>query len=208
MASKFIITIAREFCSGGHEIGKILAKKLNIDFYDKELISLAAKDSGIDPSVFEDADERATNSLLYSLSLGMYSLSSSFAPMGDLPVNDRLFVIQHNIIKELADKGPCVIVGRCADYVLRERKNCIKIFIHADPKIRTAKAIEVHALDPYKAEAIVHKTDKTRANYYSFYSEQKWGFAKNFDLCLDSGKQSLEESVELIESYIKIRERN
>ncbi|MBQ3073791.1 MAG: cytidylate kinase-like family protein [Ruminococcus sp.] len=205
MNKKFIITIARQFGSGGHEIGKALAEKLSIPFYDKELISLAAKESGIDAEVFENVDERATNSLLYSLSMGLYSFGNSFSAMGDLPVNDRLYILQHKIIQKLAEEGPCVIVGRCADYVLRERTDCINIFIHADMEHRKERAIAIRGVDKARAEQVVNKTDKVRANYYSFYSGQKWGFAQNYDLCIDSTNLTTEQAVALVEAYISIR---
>lgn len=205
MDNKYIITIARQFGSGGHEIGKALAEKLSIPFYDKELISMAAKESGIDAEVFENVDERATNSLLYSLSMGLYSFGNSFSAMGDLPVNDRLYILQHKIIQKLAEEGPCVIVGRCADYVLRERNDCINIFIHADMEHRKERAIAIRGVDKARAEQVVNKTDKVRANYYSFYSGQKWGFAQNYDLCIDSTNLTTEQAVALVEAYIAIR---
>ena len=207
MEQKFIITIARQFGSGGHEIGKALAEKLGIPFYDKELISMAAKESGIDAEVFENVDERATNSLLYSLSMGLYSFGNSFSAMGDLPVNDRLYILQHKIIQKLAEEGPCVIVGRCADYVLRERDDCINIFIHADLDYRKERAITVRGVDKARAEQVVNKTDKVRANYYSFYSGQKWGFAQNYDLCIDSTNLTTDQAVALVESYLNIRSK-
>lgn len=205
MSQKFIITIARQFGSGGREIGKALSEKLGIAYYDKELISLAAKESGMDAEVFNNVDERATNSLLYSLSMGLYSFGNGFSAMGDLPVNDRLYILQHKIIKKLAEDGPCVIVGRCADYVLKDRDNCINLFIHANMDYRKKRAIEIHGVDKARAEQIVNKTDKVRANYYSFYSGQKWGLAQNYDLCIDSSKLTTEQAVELVEAYINIK---
>lgn len=205
MDNKYIITIARQFGSGGREIGEKLAKALGIPFYDKELISMAAKESGIDSEVFENVDEKATNSLLYSLSMGLYSYGNSFSAMGDLPVNDRLYILQHKIIKKLAEQGPCVIVGRCADYVLKERKDTVNIFIHANMDYRKQRAINVRGVDKARAEQVINKTDKVRANYYSFYSGQKWGFAQNYDLCIDSSKMSTEQAVNLIVEYLKIK---
>ncbi len=204
MNRKYIITIARQFGSGGREIGKALAESLGIPCYDKELISLAAKESGIDAEVFKNVDERATNSLLYSLSMGLYSFGNSFSTTGDLPVNDRLYILQHQIIKKLAEEGPCVIVGRCADYVLKDRDDCINIFIHADMEYRKQRAIEIHGVAKNRAEQVVNKTDKVRANYYSFYSGQKWGYAQNYDLCLDSSKLSTDKIVKLIHAYMDI----
>lgn len=207
MKKGYCITIGRQFGSGGREIGKALAKKLSVDFYDRELISLAAKESGIDPEFFESIDEKATNSLLYSLSMGLYSFGNSFSAMGDLPVNDKLYLLQHKIIKKLAAEGPCVIVGRCADYVLKDNPNRISIFIHANLEFRKEKAIQTHGIDKARAEQIVLKTDKTRANYYSFYSGAKWGLAENYDLCIDSSKMSQDQIVDVIIEYVKIKDR-
>ncbi len=204
MNNKYIITIGRQFGSGGREIGKALAESLGIPCYDKELISLAAKESGMDAEVFNNVDERATNSLLYSLSMGLYSFGNSFATSGDLPVNDRLYILQHQIIKKLADEGPCVIVGRCADYVLKDRDDCINIFIHADMEYRKQRAIEIHGVSKNRAEQIVNKTDKVRANYYSFYSGQKWGYAQNYHLSIDSSQLSTDKAVKLIRAYMDI----
>lgn len=208
MNSKYIITIARQFGSGGREIGQALAERLGIDFYDKELISLAAKESGVDPKIFENVDERATNSLLYSLSMGLFSIGTGFSSMGDLPVNDKLYILQHKIIKQLAEKGPCVIVGRCADYILADNKDCVSVFIHANLDYRTERAVRVHNVDEARAEQIVTKTDRTRANYYSFYSGHRWGMAENYDLCIDSSKLGKEQIVDLIIDYLKMKEKS
>lgn len=202
---KYVITIGRQFGSGGRSIGEKLAKKLDIPFYDKELISLAAKESGVSPEVFDNVDEKAANSLLYSLSMGMYNFGSGFSVMGDLPVNDKLYLLQHQIIKDIAEKENCVIVGRCADYVLRDHPGCVNIFIYADMDFRKDEAIKRHGIDEARAEHIINKTDKSRANYYSFYSGQKWGMAENYDLCINSGKLSEDSIVELIIDYINKR---
>lgn len=202
---RYVITIGRQFGSGGRSIGEKMAKKLNIAFYDKELISIAAKESGMDPEVFEGVDEKAANSLLYSLSMGMYSFGSGFSAMGDLPVNDKLYLLQHKIIKEIAEKENCVIVGRCADYVLRDNPNCVNIFVYADMAFRKEQSIKKHGIDSAHAEHIITKTDKNRANYYSFYSGQKWGMAENYDLCIDSSKLDEDKIVELIAEYIQMR---
>ena len=202
---KFVITIGRQFGSGGRAIGEKLAKKLGVSFYDKELISLAAKESGVNPEIFDNVDEKAANSLLYSLSMGLYSFGSGFSAMGDLPVNDKLYLLQHKIIKEIAEKESCVIVGRCADYVLRDNPNCINVFIYADMEFRKEESVKKHGIDAARAEHIINKTDKSRANYYSFYSGQKWGMAENYDICINSAKLSEEQIVDLIIDYINMR---
>lgn len=204
MSCNKIITITRQFGSGGHEIGEKLAKTLGIPFYDKELISIAAKESGISPEVFEEADEKAANSLLYSLSVGLYNYGNSFAIMGDLPVNDRLYILQHKIIKELAEKEKFVVVGRCADYVLDDNPDVVKVFIYADIESRIDRAVERHEIDPARAKQAVLKTDKNRANYYSFYSGKKWGQADNYDLCINTTHITTDQAVEIILSYIDV----
>lgn len=204
MNTKYVITISRQFGSGGRAVGQKLAQKLNIPFYDKELISLAAKESGMNPEIFKNVDETAANSLLYSLSMGMYNFNGPLA-MGDLPVNDKLYILQHQIIKDLATKGPCVVVGRCADYVLKDNPHTINVFIHANMEYRKKRAITVHNIEERRAETVINKTDKTRANYYSFYTGQKWGVTQNYDLCIDSSKLSDDKIVELICSYIELK---
>ncbi len=198
-----IITIARQFGSGGREIGENLSKRLGIKYYDKELISIAAKESGVHPEVFENVDEKATNSLLYSLSMGLYSFGNNFSSMNEMPINDKLYLLQHKIIKQVADEGPCVIVGRCADYVLKGRKDVINIFIYADLDFRIKRAVEIKDVKPSKAEQVVLKTDKSRANYYNFYSGKKWGLPENYDLCINRSALSTEKVVDVIESYLK-----
>ena len=204
MRNNKIITITRQYGSGGHHIGKTLAQTLNLPFYDKELISIAAKESGVSPDVFEQVDEKATNSLLYSLSIGVYNYGNGFSSMGDLPVNDRLYILQHKIIRELAEKENFVVVGRCADHILKDHDNVVKVFIYADIESRVNRAIERKEIDPARAKQAVLKADKSRANYYSFYSGKKWGLADNYDLCINTTHITTEQAVEIILSYIDI----
>ncbi|MGN0456689.1 MAG: AAA family ATPase [Acutalibacteraceae bacterium] len=202
MNCKHIITIGRQFGSGGRELGKALADKLQIKYYDKELISIAAKESGYNPEIFEHVDERATNSLLYSLSMGIYNLGNGYAPMRDMPVNDQLYLLQHKIIRELAAE-PCVIVGRCADYILRNNKNLLRLFVYANMEDRINNAVKIHGVPENKAESIIKKTDKTRANYYNFYSNQKWGAVENYDLCVNTSTISRDAAINMICSIIE-----
>ena len=204
MSCNKIITITRQYGSGGRDIGRALAQKLEISFYDKELITLAAKESGVHPEVFEEVDERPTNSLLYSLSTGLFRYGNGFSTMNDLPVNDRLYILQHKIIKELAEKENFVVVGRCADYVLRDCPNVVKVYIYADIDSRVQRAVERQEIDPARAKQAVLKADKNRANYYSFYSGKKWGLAENYDLCINSTHISDAQAVDLIIKYIDI----
>lgn len=202
MAYERIITISRQFGSGGREIGEALAKSLDIKCYDKELISLAAKESGIDPEVFDNVDEKATNSLLYSLSLGLYSFGSNFSA-DRLPVNDKLYLLQHKIIKKLASEGPCVIVGRCADYVLRDKKNVLKLFICADIDYRIERTVEFKGIKREKAAQVINKTDKLRANYYNFYSGMDWGKPENYDICINRTTLSTEQIIDVVRGYLE-----
>ena len=204
MGCNKIITINRQYCSGGHDIGQALAKKLEIPFYDKELISIAAKQSGVSPEIFEQIDEKATNSLLYSLSMGIGNFGGGFSTINNLPINDKLYILQHKIIKDLADKETFVVVGRCADYVLREHDNVVKVYIYADYERRVERAVERHDLTEQKAKQMVTKVDKSRANYYSFYSGEKWGLVDNYDLCINSTNLSVEQAVDIILSYINV----
>ena len=203
MACKNIITIARQFGSGGRQIGEALSKRLDIKCYDRELISIAAKESGIDPEIFNSVDEKAANSLLYSLSMGLYSFSTNYSS-GQLPVNDRLYLLQHKIIKQLASQEPCIFVGRCADFVLKDRKDVINIFIYADKDYRIKRAIEKKGVNESKAEQTITKTDKSRANYYNFYSGKKWGLTENYDLCINRTKLTDEQVVDIIVGYLEI----
>ncbi|MDD6847836.1 MAG: cytidylate kinase-like family protein [Oscillospiraceae bacterium] len=206
MYNNRIVTIARQFGSGGREIGEELSKKLGVKFYDKELISIAAKESNIAPEIFENVDEKATNSLLYSLSLGLYSFSNTYSVGDNLPVNDKLYILQHKIIKKVANEGPCVIVGRCADHILRDRNDVLRVFIYADLDFRVKRAIDLKGVKPSKAEQVVQKTDKSRSNYYNFYSGKKWGLTENYDLCINRTKLTCEQVAEIIENYLKITE--
>ncbi len=208
MSCDKIITITRQYGSGGHDIGKALAEKLNVSFYDKELISIAAKESGIAPEVFEHADEKAANSLLYSLSVGLYNYGNSFSSVEDLPLNDRLYIVQHKIIRELAEKENFVVVGRCADYVLKDNPNIVKVFIYADIDKRVERAVKRKEIDPARAKQAVLKADKSRANYYSFYSGQKWGLPENYDLCINSTNLTTEQAVDIIANYIDVCSNN
>ena len=204
MSQKYTITISRQFGSGGKEIGEELAKVLGVKFYDKDLISLAAKESGINPEIFANIDEQATNSLLYSLSLGLYSFGNNFNSTGGLPINDELYILQHKIIKNIANESPCVIIGRCSDYILRNRTDVINIFICADMDFRLNRVRNTKKIGEDKLEQLIKKADKSRANYYNFYSGQKWGATENYDLCINRSKLTTEQVVKIITNYIDL----
>lgn len=201
MANK-IYTIGREFGSGGREVGEKLAAKLGIKLYDKELLQQAAKDSGFCEEIFENHDEKPTNSFLYSLVMDTYSVSGySAAPFLDMPLNHKVFLAQFETIKKIAEKESCVIVGRCADYALSDNPNCINVFIHADLDVRIKNVSRNLNITENKARDIINKTDKQRASYYNYYTSKKWGDSKSYNLSLDAGKLGTDNCVEMILNF-------
>ena len=158
---------------------------------------MAAKKSGMSEEVFHNADERATSSLLYSLVMGTFSFGTVPAA-GDMPINDKLFLIQSDIIKKAAEDSPCIIVGRCADYILRDRDDVLHVFVNANREARKKRAIEFYGIDPAKVEDTLNRKDKQRGNYYSFYTNKRWDDVSNYNLTLDSSFFGLEKSADLI----------
>lgn len=193
-----IITIARQYGSGGHEIGEKVAEKLGIPFYDKALIAMAAKKSGFSEEVFADVDEKATSSLLYSMVMGTYAYGGRIAGVNEMPINDKLFIIQADIIKKVAAEGPCVIIGRCADYVLRDNNNCLNVFVHANKEDRMKRVVSKKLVEEKKAADFVTKKDKQRANYYNFYTNNRWDDMANYGLALNTGRFSIDDCVTLV----------
>lgn len=200
MSNDIIITIGRQYGSGGREIGQKLAKELNIPFYDKELLSIAAKESGIAKELFESNDEKPNNSFLYSLVMGNYGTT-------DLPLNHKIFLAQFDAIRKVAEEGPCVIVGRCADYALEQNFNCVNVFVHADMKTKVDRVIASYGVPTDKAEDKIIKTDKQRAKYYEFYTGKKWGNLENYDLTLNSTAIGIDNCVKLIKEYVEIKKQ-
>lgn len=198
---KVIITIGREYGSGGRFIGRMVAEKLGIPFYDKELIALASKDGNISEKMIEGLDETTANRFFYALPTSSF-MPSSMASTFDLTMNDRLFLAQSKAIKNIADSGSAVIVGRCADYILRDNPNVINVFIHADLNYRVEQAIKFYNLNPSNARKIVQKTDEQRQKYYTYYAGRKWGIANNYTLCIDSSL-GWEVATELITTVAK-----
>lgn len=203
-----IITISREFGSGGREIGRILAEQLDIPFYDKELLEIASKESGICQELFVKHDESYSNSFLFSLVMGNYPVTADGRINPDMPLNHKLFLAQFDTIKNLAEKGPCVIVGRCADYVLKNMPNVVNFFVSGNIIEKRARILERYDIEKNKAEDFIKKTDKRRASYYNYYTDMKWGEAKNYDLCINSSKTGIDGAVRLMKDYIAIKEDN
>ena len=192
MKTNCVITIGRQFGSGGRYVGRMLAEKLGIPFYDKELLSEAAKQSGICEEIFEDHDEKPTRSLLFNLVTGMQVHGDAGSYYMDMPLNHKIFLAQFDAIRSIADKGPCVIVGRCADYVLKDRPNTISVFLKAEMQSKVERAVKYYGVDPQKAEDRIRKADKQRASYYNYYATATWGDVNNYDLCVDTGKLGVE----------------
>ena len=207
MANNTIITIARQYGSGGHDVGKKLAEELNIPFYDKELLERAAKDSGFCQEIFENYDEKPTNSFLYSLVMDTYSMGYSSAAFAEMPLNHKIFLAQFNAIKDIAKEGPCVIVGRCADYALADFPNVVNVYLYADMKDRIARIARRHDLTDAKAKDMIQKTDKSRASYYNYYTNKKWGEATGYDLCLNTGTLGIGGTIHMIREFAAYKER-
>ena len=205
--SNLIITIGRQCGSGGREIGNRLAEKLNIKCYDKELLTLAAKQSGLCKELFETHDERPTNSFLYSLVMDTYSMGYTTSSFLDMPLNHKVFLAQFDTIKKLAEEESCIIVGRCADYALADHPNRTSVFISADMDAKIERISKIYDMTKEKAKDTIIKTDKKRSNYYNYYSNKKWGDVGSYDLCLNSTRLGIEGTVDLILEYIKIKDR-
>lgn len=192
---KRVITIGRQFGSGGREIGVTLAESLGIPYYDKELLKRAAKESGLCEHLFESFDEKP-KSLLYSLAMDSYSFGNLMTPYGT--VEQDVFLATFNTVKRVAQEGPCVMIGRCADYALRDADNCLNLFIYAPLAERVKRISQVRGLSPEKAKDMINKMDKQRASYYNYYTSKKWGSPASYDFCIDSSKLGVAGTVELI----------
>lgn len=202
MSEKRIVTISRQFGSGGREVGKKLADHLHIPFYDKELIELAAKESGIDPELFEEDQGKIGKGFQLLNTIG-FSLGSPITGISEMSLSDRMFLIQTEIIEQLAEKESCVLVGRCADYILADRDDVINIFIHADMTDRIQRAETDYAIKERNMEVYVNKIDKRRANYYNYYTDRRWGAANNYDACLNTSTFGIDGTANIIEVLLK-----
>lgn len=198
-----IITIGRQFGSGGREIGERLAKELGILFYDRELLTRAAKESGFCEEMIQMHDERPTNSFLYNLVMDTYSFGYNSAASVEMPLSQKVFLAQFDAIRKIADEGPCVIVGRCADYALSEYQNCLNIFIHGEETSKIERIMKKYDLSEAKARDMMIKKDKQRQSYYNYYSSKKWGRADSYDLSVNSSVLGIDGSVKLIRQFIK-----
>ena len=208
MKDNVVITIGRQFGSGGREIGRRVAERLHIPFYDKELLTHAAKQSGLSEETIAYFDERPTNSLLYSLSTGVYSMGEVGVSRYTLPVSQQVFQAQFDVIRDLAQQGSCVIVGRCADYVLQKETDVVSVFVYGDMEKRIERVSEFDNISKNEAKVRILKSDKNRAGYYNFYSDKKWGVASTYDLCINSSSIGIDNAVDLIVQFAGLKYAN
>ena len=207
MKTNTIIPIGREYGSAGREIGYKVAEAFDIKLYDKEMLARAAKESGICEEIFQSHDEKPTNSFLYSLVMDTYSMGYSGNSYTDMPINHKVFLAQFDAIKKIADEGPCILVGRCADYALESYPNVVSVFIHADMQSRIRRIARLYDLTDAKAKDVIVKTDKKRASYYNYYTNKKWSDAESYELCLTSSELGIEGTAQAIIDYVTLKEK-
>lgn len=206
MKTNTIITIGRQFGSAGREIGYKIADDFGIKLYDREMLVRAAKESGISEEIFETHDEKPTNSFLYSLVMDTYSMGYSGSTYADMPINHKVFLAQFDAIKKIADEGPCILIGRCADYALESYDNVVSVFINADLDTRIRRIARIHNLTDAKAKDMITKTDKKRSSYYNYYTNKKWSDSESYELCLNSSELGVEGTAKAIEQYVALKE--
>ena len=200
-----IVTIGRQFGSGGREIGEMVADHFGIKCYDKELLSRAAKESGFCEEMIQNHDERPTNSFLYNLVMDTYSFGYNSSSFVDMPISHKVFLAQFDTIKKIAKEEPCIIVGRCADYALSDLPNVLNLFIYGDEECKIKRIRERFSdiTSNEKAREMMIKKDKQRQSYYNYYSSKKWGRADSYDLCINSSILGIDGTVKFIIQYIE-----
>lgn len=199
---KIILTIGRQFGSGGREIGQKLSEALGIAYYDKELLSAAAKESGLCEEVFARADERASSGMSYAFSMG-FSYMGILTPYNDILSNDELFRIQSEAIRNIAEKESCILVGRCADYILRDNPACISFFIHNTMENRIQRLVEGLNITVEEAKEKISKIDKSRSAYYNYYTNKVWGMASSYNFSIDASVLGIDETVAFMKSFVE-----
>lgn len=198
--SHLIVTVARQYGSGGREIGEAVARLLGCPCYDRQLITMAADRGELNEAALSHVDEVAAGSLLYTLAMGS-GHGVRFSAQHHLPINDKLFYLQSDIIRELAEKEDCVFVGRCADYVLRDHPATLRVFVYANDECRIGRIMERQGLSRNKAEDMMNKIDHRRATYYNFYTGQKWGKYDNYALAVNSSLLGIEDTAKMIADF-------
>jgi cytidylate kinase len=204
MKGNYVITIGRQLGSGGRDIGHKVAARLNLLFFDKELIRIAAKESGIKEDIFEEADEKKTYSLLGGL-LDLRGFMTDDIYTNYYLSNETLFKIQSDVIRKLAAEKSCLIVGRCADYVLKDHPRCLRVFVCADMSDRIRRVSAVQNINEEKAEEFIQKMDRKRADYYSYFTGKTWGAATSYDLCVNSSSLGIDDTVKFIRVFAEKR---
>jgi len=202
MNEKFVINIGRQLGSGGRQIGEMLASQFGITFYDKELIQIASKESGLGKEFFEQADEKKSHSLIGGL-LGLRTNINNEVYGNNYLSNETFFKIQSDVIRQLAEEKSCVFVGRCADYILRDHPLCVNLFITADTDDRIRRVAHDQSLTLEKAQEKIEKMDKKRAEYYNYFSNKVWGAAESYHLCINSSVLGIDETVAFISRFIE-----
>ncbi len=197
-----VITISREFGTGARTIGQKLAEELGYAYYDRAIIQMAADKSGLSPDFIAKNEEKANNTFLFNIATSAY-ISSGINLQYTVPVNDRAFLAQSEVIREVASKGNCVIIGRCANYVLNDHPNILKVFVHAAKKDRIARCVKEYGYDPKTVEAELAKIDKGRASYYKYYTGAAWKDMDNYDLCINTSKTDVDKAVKLLAAYVQ-----
>lgn len=200
----FIINIGRQLGSGGRSIAAILAKHYGITAYDRNLIELAAKESGLSQEFFENADEKKSHGFFHSL-FSARAATNALGGGDSYLSNDALFKVQSDIIRDLAERESCIFVGRCADYILREHPRCINLFFTANLEDRIARMANEKGITPEQAQELIEKTDRRRADYYNFYSGKTWGAAESYDLCINTSHLGHEATAKMLIEYIDTR---
>ena len=199
-----IISIGRELGSGGKETAEKLAARLNIKFYDKKLLEVAARESGLDTTVFENADERESHTFMGNM-FSIHGSMSDYITGSSYMQGDKLFEIQSEAIRNIAERESCIIVGRCAEYVLRDHPRMASIFITADHEERVGYVMKHDMVDRERALDTITKGDKRRRQYHDYYSTGKWGEARSYDLCINSSHMGIEGTTDFLYNYIKQR---
>ena len=200
--SNLIVSIGRQFGSGGAEIGKKLAEKLGIEFYDKELIKRASKESGVSEKMFEKSDEKPINSFMYSIVTHGFPAYSAPSYNNNVFTNDKIFALQADTIRKIAKEHSAVIIGRCADDILRDHDNLVRVFVYGNIESRTKRISEKYNLSEKEAREMIRRIDKSRSSYYEFFANKKWGDTNSYDICVDSSEK-IDETVEFLKYYIE-----
>lgn len=198
--AKHIITIGREFGSGGREIGKTLAKELGVECYDSRLIEMAAEYGEIDISIFRNVEEKKANSLLYTIHHDLANEKTGYG----LPLNDMLFNLQSEVIRQLAERESCILIGRCADYILAGRKYVHSVFIHADMEARIKRIMQKYEVSQKEAVSMIKKKDKARSSYYNFFTNRRWGEKESYDLTINSSVLGIDQSIQVLKALFSL----